>query len=80
MAYLYEDLSEEPEGTFRLLLVHPGTSDPIRCSLGIASLHDPPNYQALSYTWGTGSADRPILVDGQVFRVRQNLWALRAVL
>jgi hypothetical protein len=28
MPYLYEDLSEKPEGTFRLLTVHPGTSDP----------------------------------------------------
>jgi hypothetical protein len=76
MPYLSEDLSEEPEGTLRLLLVHPGASDLIRCSLGIALLRDPPKDQALSYTWGTGNADRPILIDGQVFIVRQNLWAL----
>ena len=31
-------------------------------------------YEALSYTWGSGSADRTIFVDGEPFLVRETLY------
>jgi hypothetical protein len=33
-----------------------------------------PKYYALSYTWGHTTNQRPILVDGTKFYIRENLW------
>lgn len=58
----------------RTLTLHPGKpSDPIKCSLHVASLAETPSYEALSYTWGDVSVTRPIEVDGTQFNATVNL-------
>jgi hypothetical protein len=56
------------------------TSD-ICCELSIMSLDDRPVYQALSYVWGPEESDKFILLNGERFRIRENLydclWHLR---
>nr|OQO32208.1 hypothetical protein B0A51_00577 [Rachicladosporium sp. CCFEE 5018] len=42
--------------------------------LAIHSLDDVPQYQALSYCWGTEAATRTILIDGYPFQVRRDLF------
>ena len=37
------------------------------------SLNDNPTFIALSYVWGTQSLKRPILIDGHIFHVTENL-------
>jgi hypothetical protein len=39
----------------------------------IASLHDHPTYEALSYTWGSTTPTNTILIDSSEFRVTPNL-------
>lgn len=45
----------------------------IQCSM----TRDPPheNYVCLSYMWGSEAAQETILIDGRLFRVRDNLWS-----
>lgn len=50
-------------------------SDIIECRLSVVSLGDNPDFRALSYVWGDAEATRSILVDGEPFRVRLNLWS-----
>lgn len=40
------------------------------------AIHRLPQYVAISYTWGSAFATRPIRVNGRPFHVRQNLWHL----
>ncbi|KAK5062671.1 hypothetical protein LTR84_004744 [Exophiala bonariae] len=40
------------------------------------AIHRLPQYVAISYTWGSALATRPIRVNGRPFHVRQNLWHL----
>lgn len=65
----------------RLLHLWSGSSqDPIQCSLSVVSFNtadegdSPPYYDALSYVWGSGPAQREIFVDGWPCLVRENLW------
>lgn len=80
--YKYRELNRI-DTEIRLLRVLPRTSsssdsingDIIHCELCHVSLRLPPKYDALSYTWGESAAqDHYILVDGQPFPVRTNLW------
>lgn len=59
----------------RLAVIAPGhESEAINCALIKASIFEQPSpYKALSYTWGEGSAARPINIDGHTFFVRRNL-------
>jgi hypothetical protein len=55
---------------------------PIECTLSIGSLEDQnTQYEALSYEWGDPNGPQyEILLDGQPFTVRRNLWqALRCL-
>lgn len=40
------------------------------------AIHRLPQYVAISYTWGSALATRPIRVNGRPFHVRLNLWHL----
>jgi hypothetical protein len=59
----------------RLLTLLPGKnfSDRVECELIHSSLEENPQYEALSYVWGTADAPETILLHGQAFAVRQNL-------
>ncbi|KAL9616604.1 MAG: hypothetical protein Q9160_008549 [Pyrenula sp. 1 TL-2023] len=59
----------------RLMVIAPGhESEAINCALIKASIFEQPSpYKALSYTWGEGSATRPVNVNGRTFFVRRNL-------
>ncbi|ETS80393.1 hypothetical protein PFICI_07922 [Pestalotiopsis fici W106-1] len=54
--------------------------DDVKCTLGIVSLDEKPEFAALSYVWGDASIKKPITVDGETFEVTINLNdALRAL-
>ncbi|PSN61769.1 HET-domain-containing protein, partial [Corynespora cassiicola Philippines] len=58
----------------RVLELHPGEfDDPISVSLTMHLMSDEPEYEALSYAWGTDICDKPILVDGYPLKVNVNL-------
>jgi hypothetical protein len=62
----------------RLLELHPGKpDDPIRCSILVASLgsNPPPQYEALSYTWGLPTVTETIIVNGFHMPILKNLHA-----
>ncbi|KAK0716157.1 heterokaryon incompatibility protein-domain-containing protein [Lasiosphaeris hirsuta] len=72
---VYTPLNTQNKET-RLLLLHAGSSDePIQCSLQVVSLHHGPQYEALSYVWGSQHSNTSIDLSGQPFRVTPNLHA-----
>ncbi|EEU39600.1 uncharacterized protein NECHADRAFT_23734, partial [Fusarium vanettenii 77-13-4] len=78
---IYTSLSD-PD-TIRILeigLLHPG-SNQLSGRLTIESLHDQPDYVALSYVWGTSSSDDPLIdINGHSFQVTQSLFqAIKAL-
>jgi hypothetical protein len=91
VSYEYFPLRSSPSGhsgdEFRLLVLLPGQDDAeIRCEIQHASLDGPPQYEALSYTWGNPkgeeslgpcrgdpSASYPIKVDEGYLSVGYNL-------
>lgn len=78
--YHYKGLQER--GWFRLLVVEPSPNPQYRisCSLLHRLIKESPDFEALSYTWGTDKAIAPILIDGGVLFVRSNLFrALRSL-
>ncbi len=65
-----------PDGSIRVLHLEPGSeNDLICCSLQPYRLGDVKGrYDALSYTWGSGHQQQPIVVDGKTLWVQENLW------
>ncbi|KAM6534519.1 hypothetical protein FALCPG4_004153 [Fusarium falciforme] len=58
----------------RILTLHAGKwEDPIRCDLSSTSLDSNPDFQALSYSWGTDLTTVDITVNDWPFPVRENL-------
>ncbi|KAI0839750.1 heterokaryon incompatibility protein-domain-containing protein [Hypoxylon sp. FL0890] len=59
----------------RLLSIVPGfASETINCSLTIINdRDDAPEYDAISYVWGTKLSDEPIMCNGQRMSVTENL-------
>lgn len=45
----------------------------ITCTIRHVSLDDQPVYLGLSYTWGDATVKRPILLEGRIFYVTENL-------
>lgn len=85
---LYESL---PSGHLRLLQINGKIEGLLHCSLAVFSTDPTPTYVAISYTWGApedpeavdselGSGHftgtRTIIVNGQPFEIRQNLFDL----
>jgi hypothetical protein len=64
-------------GYIRVLHLAPGAaSDNIVCSVSMVSLHDLPNYHALSYCWGERNGPRHLInLQGQPFQILQNLFS-----
>jgi len=70
---LYQRL-KSTKSEIRLLTLHPGECDTeIKCSLQVASLDLPCDFEALSYVWGDTSNLHSIIVDGTKFGVTVNL-------
>jgi hypothetical protein len=74
--YSYSPLFEYPMG-IRLVILHPSRDrdSPLKCSLLIDSLDNSPDYEALSYTWGSGYDREVIQIDGRWMEIRSNLSA-----
>lgn len=70
--YKYSPLSSSDD--IRLLVLRAGKRRAIvECKLNYVSLSSTTVYEALSYTWGSDTKLQPILIDGYVFHVRENL-------
>jgi hypothetical protein len=64
-----------PTGEIRLLSLDlDGDLDDIRCTLTNHSLNSRPIYCALSYEWGNPVPVEIIIVNGELFHARHNLW------
>ncbi|KAK3661733.1 hypothetical protein LTR56_000224 [Elasticomyces elasticus] len=83
-AYQYEPLDQVPaleddrssRNDIRLLSILPGpVGSVIQLRLRKVSLYKLEcQYDAISYMWGKSDNPHPVLVNGKVFYVRQNLW------
>jgi Heterokaryon incompatibility protein (HET) len=64
------------ENSIRIVQLHPGLDDePISCSFTVVDLAKAESFEALSYCWGSVTADRPIFCHGQPFSATENLYA-----
>ncbi|KAE8442466.1 hypothetical protein EG329_003309 [Mollisiaceae sp. DMI_Dod_QoI] len=72
--YVYQPLDTKVDAT-RLVTIKPAAndSDPIVCSVARVTFSQRPNFEALSYRWGTEDADMTISINGRTFFVRRNL-------
>lgn len=63
------------EEEIRLILLHPSQdpTSPICCNLATVSLNQKPQYEALSYTWGSAKFPKHITLDKHDFSVTENL-------
>ncbi|KAH9207768.1 heterokaryon incompatibility protein-domain-containing protein, partial [Leptodontidium sp. 2 PMI_412] len=69
---LYSPLASENE--IRLLCLLSGVGeDPIECTLQHANLEHNPNYEALSYVWGSPTSSESIEISGKEYFIRENL-------
>jgi Heterokaryon incompatibility protein (HET) len=70
---IYSTLQDVNE--IRLLHLHPGRlSDPIICRLEHVNFFHKPQYEALSYMWGSEDSPSQIELNGTILDVRNNLW------
>lgn len=66
---------ELPDGHIRLLEILPGPAGSIiSCQIVQVPLQSNPKYTALSYVWGSGSAQCSIELNGHCVFIRKNLW------
>ncbi|OGM49018.1 hypothetical protein ABOM_003126 [Aspergillus bombycis] len=56
------------------------STEPLRLSLGVYKLSDKPVYNALSYEWGSGTADRTIFINDSPFLIGDSLHSFLEVL
>lgn len=70
--YLYEPLVNAT--SIRLLTLCPGnTLDEIKCDLKTVSLADKPEYEALSYVWGSTKRDYTLTCDRRSLKITKSL-------
>jgi hypothetical protein len=73
-AATYPNIDTRKGGQFRIIRLHPGQfHDPIRIDLFTEELSSLPEYDALSYVWGTEISGLPVTVNGRVLKVTANL-------
>lgn len=76
IAFEYEPLVPSLSTT-RLVVLYPpsstSTHDTVRCSIENVNLDDNPKYAALSYLWGSHNLVVPIIANGKLLKVTQNL-------
>lgn len=75
MQTIYEPLDRQTDAV-RVLVLQPASADSteVECHLTAVSLANKPAYESLSYTWGSEPPSKSILVNGQSFPVRKNLY------
>jgi hypothetical protein len=62
-------------GEIRLLTLEPGNvPEPLLCRLEHVRLSEKPEYEAISYTWGTAVSQNPVYIDGQPVEVQRSLF------
>ena len=66
-------LAPNPNSTFRSKVGSASRS--VVCDIQHSTLSSNPQYEALSYMWGSDQSDYPITLNGQPFYVRSNLQA-----
>ncbi|KAH8623668.1 hypothetical protein IG631_21373 [Alternaria alternata] len=72
-AHVYEPIDSE-NGEIRLVELLPGCyDDVIRLNLHMKNLSDKPNYEALSYAWGTTPSSNRAIINGCPVPVRDSL-------
>jgi hypothetical protein len=65
---------QRPQSLFRLLTLLPGDKDDnICCNLTHCSLDHAPQYEALSYTWGSPSREHRVTCNGSILRITKTL-------
>jgi hypothetical protein len=70
--YQYEDLPNPT--SFRVVELLPGKEgDPVSCLLHVIDWSNRLEYEAVSYAWGDPNARAPIICDGKIIEVTQNL-------
>jgi Heterokaryon incompatibility protein (HET) len=70
--YQYEDI--HTQGSFRVLELLPGKdNEPISFLLLKVDWTDPPEYEAVSYTWGDPNAKVTIICHGKKLEVGRNI-------
>ena len=78
-AFSYTPL-EHPEHQIRVVRLYPGvrpTNKALTCELETVDLRDFPEYECLSYEWGSTSSPCKIILNDHYVSVRKNLyWAL----
>ncbi|BCS04917.1 uncharacterized protein AKAW2_80718A [Aspergillus luchuensis] len=74
MSFKYDTLDPN-QRQIRLLSIHRSIvgRGPIHCSLHTVSLDDSPEFEAISYVWGTEDATEHIFLDGNAFYVKPNV-------
>ncbi|CAO2651232.1 Nn.00g095290.m01.CDS01 [Neocucurbitaria sp. VM-36] len=76
--YLYRRLEQKLD--FRLVRVLPQRTSKLKCEILHASLERPPEYVAISYTWGDGVDMKGLILGGATISVSASLHgALKAV-
>lgn len=75
LKYRHEPL-DTGKDEIRLLIVLPDLDKDglIRCELATFDLVTAPEFQALSYEWGSARQRQPIWIDNGRMRIRRNLW------
>jgi len=72
--YTYKSLAYDD--SIRILILEPSKrQEPIQCSLVPVRLSEKPEYDALSYVWGTDEPSHEIFIDGQKAMIRANLYS-----
>lgn len=73
--FVYKALNKNND-EIRIVALQPSL-DPtaaIECKILVAKLRDHPEYEALSYMWGSSSCPRAINIRGEEYKVTYNLW------
>jgi hypothetical protein len=70
--YQYQPL--ESDNSIRLLVIHPGTEEPLKCHLEHHKLQHLPDFEALSYVWGNSEYICPIICEDQSIQLTKSLY------
>ncbi|KAI1264001.1 heterokaryon incompatibility protein-domain-containing protein [Xylariaceae sp. FL1019] len=71
--YVFEPI-DTAHPRIRLLSIQPG-SGPLHCTMKFAEPNSKPEYEALSYCWGSPIKSKQIIVNDATFQVTDNLYA-----
>jgi hypothetical protein len=68
-----QEMGRTPPFTRLMTLAAGNAADPLRCSLAIINVEDPPRYEALSYVWGKNTSESRLWCDGRPLTITPNL-------